>query len=187
MARPKPDKIHERLSRDLPINSVVSVTVVDDPYSRGEKIQVIRSVRNDALAGLHARTYIDDAQFAAGRKWENLFERAEIGSIRAIDPTREAVDGGQIPEPITDHQIAALRKLDEAHKWLGRDGYEIVFSVLGERRLLKEAAEYRGFVTAREIDYFSRRFRECLEALARLWGFAQAPTPRQLTCQAKHL
>lgn len=173
----KTDKIHQRLSQDLPVNAVVSIAIVDDPYSEvGEKIQVIRSTRTDALAGLYARNWIDDAQFCAGRKWENLFESAEIGSIRAIDPTKEAVDGGRIPEPITDHQISALRKLDEAHQWLGRDGYNIVFAVLGERHLLKEAAQRCGYVTAREIDYFSRRFRECLETLAQLWGFAQANT-----------
>lgn len=174
--RTKAEKIHARLSQDLPINSAVSVAIVPDPYGQnGEKIQVLRSTRTDALAGMFARNWIDEAQLNAGRKWERLFESAEIGSIRGFDPTKEAVDGGKAFEPVTDRQIMALRKLDEAHRWLGRDGYGVVFSVLGQRQLLKTAAESHGYVTAREVDYFSRRFRECLETLAILWGYAQRP------------
>lgn len=166
-------KIHDRMAADLPINSQVSIAIVKDPYSCvGDKIQVLRSTRDDPLAGLYARSQIDDAQLAAGRKWQAYYESGQVGSIRAIDPTKEAVDGGRIPEPITDHQIKALRKLDEAHKWLGNDSYGIVFTVLGERLMLKEAAQKHSFVTAREIDYFSRRFKDSLEQLAKLWGFA---------------
>lgn len=166
-------KIHERLSADLPINAQVSIAIVTDPFSDcGEKISVLRSTRDDPLSGLFARQQIDEAQLAAGRKWQELYEGSEVGSIRAIDPTKEAVDGGRIPEPITDRQIKALRKLDEAHKWLGNDSYGIVFTVLGHRMMLKDAAEKHNFTTAREVDYFSRRFKDGLEELAKLWGFA---------------
>jgi hypothetical protein len=171
------EKMHQRLSQDLPIGSVVSIAIVADPYSQtGEKIQVLRSTRDDPLAGMHARQQIDDAQLAAGRKWQRLFEQAQIGQIRAIDPGKEAVDGGRTPEPITDRQIATMRKLDEAHKWLGKNDYSIIYTVLGLRRMLKEAAEIHGYSTAREFDYFSRRFKESLESLAVLWGFAQKST-----------
>ncbi len=165
-------RIHERLAADLPINSRVSIAIVQDPYSDcGEQIQVLRSTRDDPLSGLHARRFIDTAQLAAGRRWQELYEKAEVGSIRAIDPTKEAVDGGRIPEPITDYQIKALRQLDEAHAWLGKVDYMIVFTVLGDRMMLKDAAERHGYITAREQDYFGRRFKTSLEQLAELWGF----------------
>jgi hypothetical protein len=172
-------KIHNRMSADLPINARVSIAIVTDPYSgAGEKIQVLRSVRDDPLAGLLARNQIDNAQFEAGRMWQLFYERSEVGHIRAIDPTKEAVDGGRMPEPITDRQIAALRKLDEAHKWLGNGGYEFVFTILGKRKLIKEAAEIHGFYTARELAYFGKRFQECLESLACLWGLVDKPVSK---------
>ncbi|MDE2099591.1 MAG: hypothetical protein KGL39_20230 [Patescibacteria group bacterium] len=174
---PKPhtqtDKIHERLSSDLPINSVVSVAIVDDPYGeKGEKIQVLRSVRDDVLAGMYAREQIDDAQLAAGRKWQQYRELAEIGSIQAIDPTKEAVDGGKIREPLTDTQIFAFKQLDAAREELGKDGSLLVFDILALRWSIQKAANNRGMWKDIEINYVGRRFRECLESLAKLWGLA---------------
>lgn len=166
-------KVHDRMSSDLPINSVVSVAIVQDPYSTtGERIQVLRSVRDDPVAGMHARGQVDDAQLAAARKWQALHEGAEIGSISAIDPGKEAVDGGRIPEPITDRQIKAIRGLAEADKRLGHDGKALVMDILGRRIGIREAAEKRGEFTRSGWEYTGKRFRECLESLAILWGFA---------------
>ncbi len=181
-------KLIRNLTADLPINSSISISIADDPYPTGTKIPVVRSIRDDTLAGMHARRQIDDAQLAAGRLWQKFYERGEVGSITAIDPTREAVDGGRIPEPITDRQISALRKLDESHQWLGREGYSIVYSILGERTRLKDAALMYGYLSQREIEFFGQRFRNCLEELAVLWGFAQrtvSNSPPKLTRGAK--
>lgn len=168
------EKIHERHSLHLPINSVVSVAIVDDPYSLvGEKLEVLRSVRDDPLAGMYSRRQIDSAQFVAGRQWQQHYEAAEIGAMQAIDPARPAVDGGRIPEPITDRQIRALRELALADKKLGSEGCALVRDVLGFRLSIHQVAEKRQATAQREIDYLGRRFRECLETLAALWGFTQ--------------
>lgn len=173
--RSQAEKVHDRLSSDLPINSRVAVAIVDDPYSQvGEKIQVIRSIRNDPLAALHSRRQIDDAQMTAGRKWQALYEGAEVGSIRAIDPGKEAVDGGGIIEPITDHQIKSLRGLKESKQALGMEGYILVRDILAESLTMAQAAQKRGMGTEPEVKYIGRRFRECLETLAILWGLAGA-------------
>src|SRR4051794_30810150 len=81
------DKIFDRMASDLPINSVVAPTVVQDGL--GDYIRVLRSVRDDPLAGMMSRKQIDAAQFEAGRLWQQYREDSEIGGARAIDTTRE--------------------------------------------------------------------------------------------------
>ena len=164
--------VHDRKSHDLTFNSIVAVAVVDDPLEKGGKLEVLRSLRDDPLAWLQSRSQIDDAQFTAGRHWQKLHQSSTIGIIRAIDPGKEAVDGGKSPEPITDKQIDAFRQLSESYKALGTFGGRLVFDILGEGRAIAEAAAMRGCKKDIEINYIGRRFRECLETLAIHWGYA---------------
>jgi len=166
------ERVHDRVSRDLPINSRVAIAVVDDPYSRsGEKINVVRSVRDDPLADMYSRSVIDSAQFQAGRKWQRLAERSTIGAIRAIDPSKEAVDGGRLPEPLTDSQIKAFRELNEAHRRLGEWGCALMRDLLENQMAMGKMAEKYKLTTARQMTFLSLRIRECLEDLGKLWGF----------------
>src|SRR5882724_7680554 len=89
-------KLHDRRSRDLPRNAEVAAVEVDNPFGLkpGEKIVALRSIRNDPLGRLHSHRQIDEAQYQAGRAFQNDWEKAERGP-RAVDPTREYVDGGQ--------------------------------------------------------------------------------------------
>src|SRR3569833_1982878 len=94
MARTPTVKIHDRRAKAPKIAGAITA-VVDDPYGTipGEKIAVTRAIRDDPLAEFHARKQIDDAMMAAGRTWHQHHENSEIGGVRAIDPTKEAVDG----------------------------------------------------------------------------------------------
>lgn len=168
----KTEKIHDRQSHDLPINSVVSIAVVDDPLEHGAKLRVIRSTRDDPLAALYSRSQIDDAQYRAGRDVERLFEASAVGRISGIDPGRIVVDGGQMPEAITDKQIRASNELLRAKAKLGEEGYKLVRDILGDRLSVAKAAEYRGLMGERGSRYTGQRFRECLETLALLWHYA---------------
>src|SRR3954465_11506205 len=104
MARPRRSKSirisksHDRRAHDLPRNAEVIAVEIDDPLALepGEKIVVLRSVRNDPLGRLHAHHQIDDAQYRGGRAFQNDWERAERGP-QAIDPAREYVDGARPP------------------------------------------------------------------------------------------
>ncbi len=167
------DKIYDRLTAELPANSVVAPAVVDDPLEPGAKLRVLRSLRDDTLAYMHSHGQIDDAQLQAGRTWQRHYENSEIGGISAIDPRKEAVDGGKMPEPITDQQITAFKALDDARRDLGQHGYDLVRDVLGSRTTLTEAAISRGHCSLADRKYVGRRFRECLESLAILWGYTQ--------------
>jgi hypothetical protein len=74
-------KIYDRRSRDLTLNAEVAEVEVDDPLSLdlGEKIVVLRSIRNDPLGRLHSHHQIDEAQYRGGRAFQNDWERAERG------------------------------------------------------------------------------------------------------------
>jgi len=158
---------------DLPYNARVAIAVVDDPYSStGEKIKVNRSVRNDPIADMLARGLIDQARYLAGRRWQELHERSTIGAIRAIDPGKEAVDGGKTPEPLTDSQIKAFRELNSAYMRLGEWGTALMRDLLENQMAMAKMAEKYGLTTGRQANFMSMRVRECLEDLAKLWGFA---------------
>lgn len=164
------DKVYDRMAADLPIGSEVAPAVVKD--GAGDYIKVLRSVRDDPLAGMLARSQIDEAQFSAGRLWQQYREESEIGGARAIDPTREAVDGGRFKEPDISRMSRALIELKRADESLGSYGASLIHDILGRRMSIAQVAQARSMPRQREIDYLGRRFRECLESLAKLWGYA---------------
>jgi hypothetical protein len=148
----------------------VEITDPDAQDSR-EKIIVMRSTRNDPLGGMHARRFIDEAQYQGGRAYQHDFETAERGP-RAIDPSKEAVDGGRMPEPLTDRQIDAVARLARADRDLGLDGSSIVHEVLILGLSVSQLAASRGLVGEHFRKYFGRRLNECLDRLAMVYGFS---------------
>jgi hypothetical protein len=111
------------------------------------------------------------------RAFQSDWEKAERGP-RAVDPTREYVDGGQSREPITEGQRKAVLRLNRAERELGADGSALVHDVLVQGLTMEQIGQRRGLCTKRWSDYFSRRLRECLDRLALLYGFAtEHPVP----------
>jgi hypothetical protein len=171
----KTAKVHDRRSTDLPRNAEVAAIEVDDPLGLepGEKIVTLRSLRNDPLGRLHSHHQIDEAQYQGGRAFQDDWEKAERGP-QAVDPTREYVDGGRAREPITERQRKAVLRLNRAERELGADGSALVHEVLILGMTMEQIGQRRGLLGQRWIDYFARRFRECLDRLALLYGFATA-------------
>ena len=168
-----PARTHDRRSRDFLRNAEVVAVEVDDPLALepGEKIVALRSIRNDPLGRLHSHRQIDEAQYQGGRAFQNDWEKAERGP-RAVDPGREYVDGGQAPEPITEGQRKAVLRLNRAERELGADGSALVHEVLVQGFTMEQVGQRRGLRSQRWHDYFARRFRECLDRLALIYGFA---------------
>jgi hypothetical protein len=174
-----PAKAHDRRSRDLLRNAEVATVEVDDPLALepGEKIVALRSIRNDPLGRMHSRRQIDEAQYQGGRAFQHDWESAERGP-RAVDPTSEYVDGGQMREPITEGQRKAVLRLNRAQRELGADGSALVHDILVQGLTMEQVGQRRGLHSQRWNDYFSRRFQECLDRLALIYGFATAhPVP----------
>ncbi len=175
-----PARSHDRQSRDLPGNAEVAVVEVDDPLGLepGDKIVTLRSIRNDPLARLQTHRQVDEAQYLGGRSFQSDWEKAERGP-QAVDPAREYVDGGQFREPITEGQRRAVLRLNRVERELGADGSALVHEVLILGMTMEQIAQRRGLRGQRWLDYFSRRFRECLDRLALIYGFATT-NPREL-------
>jgi len=174
-----PAKVHDRRARDLLRNAEVATVEVDNPLALepGEKIVALRSIRNDPLGRLHSHRQIDEAQYQGGRAFQADWEKAERGP-RAVDPTREFVDGGQRREPIIESQRKAVLRLNRAERELGADGSALVHDVLVQGLTMEQVGLRRGLRTQRWNDYFSRRLRECLDRLALLYGYAtEHPIP----------
>jgi hypothetical protein len=174
-----PATMHDRRSRDLPYNGEVAAVEVDDPLAleSGDKIVVLRSIRNDPLGRLHSHRQIDEPQYQGGRAFQNDWEKAERGP-RAVDTTREYVDGGERREPITEGQRKAVSRLNRIERELGADGAVLVHEILVQGLNMEQVGERRGLRSQRWNDYFARRFKECLDRLALIYGFATAhPIP----------
>jgi hypothetical protein len=176
------EKVHDRRSSDLPTGSVVSIAIVADPFSNiGEKIEVLRSVRDDPLAGMLSRGRIDQAQYEAARKWQRYHEQSEIGPIQAIDPEKPKVDGGRMADPLPIRTLKAFKALADADKELGPLAAGLMRDILGKRMTISEAALRRDFYSVRAVLAIGKHFRWGLERLAISWGYAQGQTPN-LTC-----
>ena len=126
------------------------------------------------MGRLHSHRQLDDAQYQAGRAFQNDWERAERGP-QAVDPTRDYVDGVRAREPVTESQRMAVLRLHRAERELGADGAALVHDVLIKGMTMDQVGQRRALSSQRWYDYFSRRFRECLDRLALVYGFATKP------------
>ncbi|MFT4115108.1 hypothetical protein [Bradyrhizobium sp.] len=165
--------VYDRRSRELPFNADVAEVQVDNPLALelDEKIIAVRSVRGDPLGRLHSHHQINEAQYRGGRAFQSDWERAERGP-QAVDPTREYVDGTRSREPITESQRQAVLRLNRVEHELGTDGAALVHDVLVLGLTMDQIGQRRAVQTQRWNDYFARRFRECLDRLALIYGFA---------------
>lgn len=166
--------LHDRRATDFSIGisrHIVPIEV-DDPYEPGTKIVTVRSTRNDPLGRLHSHHQIDEAQYQGGRAFQHDFETAERGP-RAIDPSKEAVDGGLMPEPITESQRKAAVRLARVHRELGQNGSALIHAVLIHGMTMEQIGVSRGMTSEAELKYLGRRFREGLDTLAVEYSFAQ--------------
>lgn len=172
---------HDRRATQVPINTVVAPIQVDDPnYVKGRDderdrhITVLRSLRDDPLARLHAYGRIDKAQYRAGRRMQGLYERASVGAVQAMDPMKEPVDGGGgLRDPLTDQVVEAASEIRVIEAVLGREGASLARDFLCSGHNVKTLAISRGVCEEdqRAMSSVGYRIREILETLAIEFGF----------------
>lgn len=173
--QPNDLKTYDRRSNDLLRNAEVAAIEVACPIDQnGATLVVMRSIRNDPLARLHAHHQINEAQYQGGRAFQEDFETAERGP-QAIDPSKEYVDGGRMPEPITEAQRKAVVSLNRAGRILGQEGSGLIHGVLIAGKTLDWICREREMSGERERRYLARRLQECLNSLSVFYGFAMAP------------
>lgn len=171
--KPRPGVVFDRTTQDLLINAQVVAVEIIDPF--GDPALVLRSTRNDPLADMRSRDQIEECDYAAGRRWQDAYESSQIGSVRAIDPSKEAVDGGKSPEVLTDRQLRGAKDVNAVRAALGLVGHALVQDVLGEGLSITLAAKKRGMGGERDRRFLGARFRECLATMALLFGLAMKP------------
>jgi hypothetical protein len=169
--KPNPLHPHDRMSTDTLAAGEYAPLVVADPYDRSDKIEVKRQLRCDPLARLHAHHQIDEAQYHAGRYYQRDWETAERGP-RAIDPTKEAVDGGRMPEPLTDRQVKASKRLVALEPKLGVTLLPLIQTVLIGKLSIDSYSTAQGRTGARWANYYGKMFRDGLDVLAVEYGLA---------------
>ena len=167
--------VHDRRATDLIRNIDTAPALVPDPYAEqpGGMIVVVRQFRDDPLGRMHVRRQISDTQFAAGRAFQRDWEAAERGP-RAIDPSKEYVDGGLPAEPITESQRKAAKRLNHAMATLGKEGGKIAQDVLVGGCSMAQVANRRNLSGKGWEEYFGKRFRECLTGLESVYGHSTA-------------
>ena len=164
--------VHDRRAKEL-THQDVAAEEVDDPYEQGATILVLRNLRDDPIAAMRNKGYVDECQYMAARHWQKAYELAEIGGAKAIDYSRAKVDGGGIPQAtVSDVQARAFADLTKARTALGEYGSSVVHDVLAGHMTIQACAERRMMVREIEINYVGRRFRECLDTMAKIFGYA---------------
>lgn len=168
-----PSKAHDRRATESNrgIKNYLAPEEVDDPFEAGAKIIVMRNLRNDPLANLRARKTIDEAQYNAGRAFQDDFEIIQ-GQQQACDPSQPYVDQSFKQRGISVAYAEALARLNMAHGRLGAIGSPVAHSVLIDGLTMVQIAEARGLKGERWEKYFGLLFRDCLDCLALIYGYA---------------
>lgn len=184
--RAEPGRSADHRLRGFSASADFAPIEISDPEATrdGETIVVLRRIRNDPLARLHSHRQIDEAQYLAGRAYQRDWEIAER-TMRSLDPTRVAVDGGERAEPLSERQISARNRLIEIERVLGRRMHRVVHAVLIEGETIEKVTLNANYTGETWIKFYGRLFRQGLEELAIEYRFAgrtpQGPrTPARL-------
>jgi hypothetical protein len=171
MPRSQAPIVHDRQAAELPTGAICVPALVDDPYDRENQSVVTISLRDDPLGWMYYHSQIDRAQCRAGRYFQQLYEATMIGNLRMT--LKEAVDGGGITvEMVTEYGVRCRNRLMSIRAVIGRDSYNLLCDVLGLGMWLTQAASARGIRTKWGQAQLGKKFRKCLEVLAREFSYA---------------
>ena len=158
---------------------------IDNPYfdpryaesrDNPRTIEVPYNARESSIAAMYAREQISYEQFAAAERFRMIYEKSGQGGVRALDWTKERVDGGRVTDGLPASRIDALTELKALEKVLGRFSYKLCVHIVGERKGIKEtASEILGSNPPKgEVEKYGWLLRQSLDVLAVEWGFKQA-------------
>jgi hypothetical protein len=106
-----------------------------------DRIRTERALRDDPLGQMHQRKQIGEAQYQAGRRFQQTWEAAGT-PLRSSGNIIEHVDGGRTAsDGITDKRMAAAKLLDAWRQSLGESDYRFLQAVLIDKRSIREVAD----------------------------------------------
>lgn len=156
---------------------VLSKKTVPDPFEPGRMMEVQTNTRESPVEYLAARGRLDGAQKAAAERYRGIYERAQLGSLQAMDPAKEKVDGGKISETLNDSVMRAAYELAQINRAIGRVSAAILISIVGEGVSIGEIARNYPHLSSNQAGGFvTGRLLEALDALVSEWGMiGEAP------------
>jgi hypothetical protein len=157
---------------------------------RRPTMTVFVALKDDPVGRMHSRHQIDE-QYRAARAFQEAADRATLGAVRSVDLTRTRVSGGIAPDPLTPGRQRAMKWLRVAEDALmhrhGAEGLGLTRAVLVDRQSVEQTARLRGAESDREVWFWARLFRRCLDCLALAFGFATSTyRPPRLNGHGEH-
>lgn len=156
---------------DNPLYAPVHAGAAGNP----RKISVAVNLKEGPIAWMRHKGIIDDAQKKAADRFRQLWEAVGGAGAKAMDTTKEPVDGGGAREPITDRQIDAGLKLKECRAIIGHRAYMIVEKVCGEGYSINDFSH-----TQRERKTNADYLKDALTDLSVHFGYASKPGRQRL-------
>jgi len=162
----------------------LGVMEIENPYftrdhkeseTNPKRITVPVNKRHDVIMFLRSKKVIDEAQFRAGMKFRALLERAGARGARAMDYTREHVDGGSAWPDTDVRAIDAANQLAALYNVIGKTDYPLLEQLIITNSSIADVAKLwdtKGRDLAFMRRYLSRRVRDALDLAAKHWGFA---------------
>lgn len=141
------------------------------PQAGREHVQIDRRT----LMGGFCRFHGNAAQEMAAARFKAVYERAQVGGGKAVDPSREPVDGGGInPESVIEIGADARKEYNRLYNRLGlEDMRRLEFVIIGENgptayaRWLARGKPVSGQVVGR----LQVEFRNLMDRLATAMGY----------------
>lgn len=141
------------------------------PHAGRQRALVDRRV----LMGGFCRFHGTEAQEKAAARFKSIYERSQVGGAKAVDPSKEPVDGGGInPESVIEMGSDARRAYNAMHLKFGRQFMmHVEFVVMGDHgpttyaRWASRNAPKNGALVGR----YAADFRRMMDQLAEHMGY----------------
>jgi len=177
-AAPEPDRSRQVIVSELTDNPLATwsqfLHELDAGRANAGRIAVKRNLTT--LCGGFALFHGDDAQRRAAARFRSLYEQAQIGGAKAVDPSIEHVDGGGInPEATFERGADARKAFNAMYQHLGRLDYRRAeYVIIGEHGPTAYAKFRIGAHPGhgRVISKYQVEMRAIMDKLAKLWGMA---------------
>lgn len=116
--------------------------IVDDPYEPGAKLRVVKNIREHPISRLAHNGQLSESQRICAEVYRGKYERAILGGAKAIDYSKDRVDGGLPVEPLSEAVQEAVEWLNDCarNSGCGKAGWAILTHVCGEGRGIQETA-----------------------------------------------
>lgn len=162
MTKKNPKKDGKASGRDNTL-----AVLVDDPYEPGSKIEAVRRKRR--IDEMWKRHELDEAQYAAGDRFDTLCIRATLCDASGIDYSQDRVDSSMKSTGIRDSVLVAMGEQAILHDLLGASVWLLLVRVCHEQMSVTEVARKMGLKSEYDRKKLMKQFKAGLDKLVLHW------------------